>query len=208
MSLGRSSLVLPSALEHLRGVLGVEDVVPPAEAARVVANELLVVQVMVVGTGPEGQEVVETPGEFVATVGVDGLEQTQHDPDVHGENVQISGEGAPDDGGSHRTEAENHDLNGRSVFSGQTEGCGVLVVDLVNGLVEGTPVEGTVGEVVPGVFHHEEDGDLVCHGVEGGEGGGGLETEELGHGVEEPAGSISAAEQNEPREKPETTYQI
>lgn len=42
---------------------------------------------MVLGTGPERQEMVQTPGELVARVGVDCLEQTEHNPDVHGEDV-------------------------------------------------------------------------------------------------------------------------
>jgi hypothetical protein len=36
----------------------------------------------VVRAGPEGQEVAKRPGEVVARVGVDGLEETEGDPDV------------------------------------------------------------------------------------------------------------------------------
>jgi hypothetical protein len=47
-------------------------------------------------------------------------------------------------------------------------------------------VQSTVGEVVPGIFHHEEDRDLVSHGPEGGERYRSRETKELSHWVEEP----------------------
>jgi hypothetical protein len=57
----------------------------------------------------------------------------------------------------------------------------------MDGLVKETPVEGTVGKVVPGVFQHKEDGDLVCHCPEGGKWDRSLETEELSHRMEEPA---------------------
>lgn len=60
------------------------------------------------------------------------------------------------------------------------------MVDLVNGLVERTPVQGTVGKVVPGILHHKEDRDLVGHGPHGREGNRGGKTEELSHWVEEP----------------------
>lgn len=50
---------------------------------------------MVVSTGPEREEVVERPGELVAGVRVDGLEDTENDPDVHGQDVEVLGDGAP-----------------------------------------------------------------------------------------------------------------
>lgn len=180
--------LLPPALERIGGVLCVQNVVPPAEAAGIVANELLVVEVVVIRTGPERQEVVKTPGEFIATVRVDGLEQTQDNPDVHGENVQVTGEGAPDDWAADGSETEDHDLDRGGIFGSQTEGRRILVVNLVNSLVERTPMQGTVGEVVPGIFHHKKDRDLVSHSPEGGERNRSRETEELSHWVEEPVG--------------------
>ena len=60
------------------------------------------------------------------------------------------------------------------------------MVDLVNGLVERAPVQGTVGKVVPGILHHKEDRDLVGHGPQGREWNRGGKTEELSHWVEEP----------------------
>ena len=60
------------------------------------------------------------------------------------------------------------------------------MVDFVDVLVERAPVQRAVHPVVPSIFKDEEDGDLVGHGEDGGEGNGGLEAEVLGHGVEEP----------------------
>lgn len=179
-------LTLPATLRRIRSVLSVQNVVPPTEAAGEVTNELLVVEIMVIGTGPERQEVVETPGELIAAVRVDSLEQAQDNPNVHGENVQVTSDGTPDDGTADGSEAQNHNLNRRCVFSGQTERSRVLVVDLVNGLVERAPVQGTVGKVVPGILHHKEDRDLVGHGPQRREGNRGGKTEELSHWVEEP----------------------
>jgi len=53
---------------------------------------------VVVSTSPDWQEVVERPGELITRVRVDGLEHTQRDPDVHGEDVEVLGDGAPDEG--------------------------------------------------------------------------------------------------------------
>lgn len=186
LSLFGGCLVVPATLQGIRGVLGVKKQVPPAEAARVVANEFLVMEVVVISTSPEGKEVVQTPGELVAAVGINGLEQAQDNPDVHGQDVQVPSERTPRNGAPHGSEAQDHDLDRRRVFRSQTKRCRVLMVDFVNGLVERTPVKSTVREVVPGILHHEKDGDLIGHGPHGGEGNGGGETEELSHRVEEP----------------------
>lgn len=37
---------------------------------------------MVIGTGPEREDMLEGPWEVVARVGIDGLEETEDDPDV------------------------------------------------------------------------------------------------------------------------------
>jgi hypothetical protein len=59
-------------------------------------------------------------------------------------------------------------------------------VDLVDVLVQRTPVHGAVHPVVPCVFKNKEDCDLVGHGEERWEGDGSLETAVLRHGMEEP----------------------
>jgi len=146
-----------------------------------------VVNVVVLSAGPERQEVVQTPWELVAAVRVDGLEHTEADPRVHGQDVEVLGDGAEDDWDSDSAEAEDHDFNRRGVLGGQTEGSGVLVVDLVDVLVEeGAGVHGAVHPVVPCVLEDEEDGNLVGHLVDAGEGNGSLEAEVLAHGVEHP----------------------
>lgn len=52
---------------------GVHKVVPPAEARGIVADKLLVVNIMVLGASPDGKNVAQAPGEVKAAVGVDGL---------------------------------------------------------------------------------------------------------------------------------------
>lgn len=42
----------------------------------------LVVEVVVISSGPEGNDLVERPREIVSGMSVDSLEQTQRDPNV------------------------------------------------------------------------------------------------------------------------------
>jgi hypothetical protein len=53
-----------------------ESPIPPAKTGGKVIDEGLVVEIVVVGAGPEGDEFVEGPGEIVAAVGVDCLEES------------------------------------------------------------------------------------------------------------------------------------
>ena len=153
------------------------------------------VNIVVLGASPEGKEVVERPWELVPRVCVDGLEEAEDDPDVHGQDVEILGDGAPHDGNANGTETQAHDFNGRRVLGGETEGSRVLVVNLVHGLVKRTPVEGAVHPVVPCIFKDEEDCDLIGHLVNGRERNASAEAEELGHGVEKPGeGIVSIAD--------------
>lgn len=166
--------------------LSVQEVVPPAEARRVVANELLVVHVVMVGTSPDGEEVAQAPGEVVATVGVDGLEETQDDPNVHGDEVEIASDLKEENGRANNTNTEKHGLNGRGVLSSETERSRVGVVHLVNGLVERTVVQAAVKPVVPGILHDEEDGDLDGHLGQRGERNTIVHAEVSSNRVEEP----------------------
>lgn len=161
MELGE--LLLSAALAGLLSSLGVQDLVPPPEAGSVVANELLVVEIVVVGTGPEGEEVPQAPREVVTAVGIDGLDETEENPRVHGEEVEVVGEVDPDGGRADGAETENHDFDGRRVLGGETEGSRVVVVELVDGLIERAVVKRPMGEIVPGILHDEEDADLVGH---------------------------------------------
>lgn len=91
--------------------LSVQAVVPPAEAGSIVANKLLVVHVVVLRAGPKRQEVAQAPGEIVARMRVDSLEQTENDPHVHGEQVEITSDRNPQDGTTDGTSGQKHDLN-------------------------------------------------------------------------------------------------
>lgn len=122
---------------------------------------------MMVSTSPDRQEMVKTPREFVATVGIDSLEQAQDNPGVHGENMQVTGDSTPEDRAADGPKAENHHFNRGSIFGSQTKGCGILMVDFVNGFVEWTPMKSSVEEIMPSVLHHEENCNLICHGPGG-----------------------------------------
>lgn len=67
--------------------------------------------VMMLSASPERQEVVQAPGELVAAMRIDGLEQAEHNPSVHGKDVQVLGDGAPDDRNSDSPESKDHDFN-------------------------------------------------------------------------------------------------
>lgn len=110
-------LPLTALLVGLGTGLGVQEVVPPAEAGGVVSNELLVMHIVVVGTSPEGQDVAQAPGEVETAVCVDGLEEAEDDPDVHGDEVQVASDGEEENGRSHDTHTEEHGLDRRGVFS-------------------------------------------------------------------------------------------
>lgn len=88
-------LTLSALLGRLGTSLGVEDVIPPPERTGVVSNEALVVDIMMLGTGPKRKEVVQAPRELVSGVSVDSLEQTHGDPDVDGEDMQVVEDHAP-----------------------------------------------------------------------------------------------------------------
>lgn len=64
------------------------------------------VNVVVVCTGPEREEMMKTPWELITAVGINSLEQTQDNPDVHCQNVQFAGEGAPENGAANGSEAK------------------------------------------------------------------------------------------------------
>lgn len=141
---------------------------------------------MVLGAGPEGQEVAQTPWEIIAGVRVDGLEETQDNPHVHGEQVQVTGKGDPEDGAAYGSNGQQHNFNWRGVLGGKTKRSRVGVVQLVDVLVERAVVQSAVEPVVPGVFHDEEDGDLVGHLEPGREGDTVVHAKVHGNGVEEP----------------------
>lgn len=186
LGLDGSELLLATALVSLSTGLGVQAVVPPGEAGGVVANELLVVKIVVSGTSPDREEVAQTPGEVVATVRVDSLEKTEGDPGVHGEKVELASDGKEDDRAADNTNSEEGGFDGRSVLSGETERSRVGVVHLVNSLVQRTVVQSTVEPVVPGIFHDEAENDLESHLPHRRERHTVVHTEVGSDGVEEP----------------------
>lgn len=97
-------LPLSSPLRGLRTSLSVEKEIPPPEAARIVSDKALVVYIVMLGTRPEGKEMVQAPGKLVSTVRIDGLEQTENNPEVHGENMQVTRNSTPKDRPANRAE--------------------------------------------------------------------------------------------------------
>lgn len=87
-------------------VIGAEEIVEVAEGRRVVVDKRHMVEVVVVGARPEGEDVLERPGEVwskirtkkekkrernitITAVGIHGLMQPQDDPDVDGDDVEV-----------------------------------------------------------------------------------------------------------------------
>ena len=81
----------------------------------------------------------------VSRVGIDGLEETEGDPDVDGDDVQVWLEPAVEQRSDDRSRSENHDFERVGVFCGEAEGRGVFVVELVDVLVEQGRVEELMG---------------------------------------------------------------
>lgn len=156
-------LPLTSLLCSLGSGLGVHDIIPPSEAARIVADESLVVSVMMISTGPEGKEVVQTPWELVTAVGIDSLEETEDNPEIHCQDVELTSNQNPDDRYTGRAKTEYHDFNGRCVLGSQSEWSRVLVVDLVNTSVKRAPVHCAMNPVMPSILKYKEDGDVESH---------------------------------------------
>ena len=118
---------------------------------------------------------------------IDGLEQAERDPDVHGEDVQVAGEEAVEEGSADGTHSQNEDFERVSVLCRETEGCRILVVNFVDVLVQRAVVQRLVGEVVPCVLEDEEESNLAEHGLQVGERNlVGCEPEVFSDRVEEP----------------------
>lgn len=126
-------------------VVGPHDVVAPAEGGGEIVYESHVVEVVVISTGPEGEDVLERPGEIVSAVSVNGLEETEDDPDVHSKDVKVAGAKDIENRTSDRPSTEDEDFSWMGVLSSKSEGSRVLVVNFVDVLVHGAPVEELVG---------------------------------------------------------------
>lgn len=125
--------------------------------------------IMMLRASPERQKMMQAPRELITAMRIDRLEKSAYNPDVHRQNVQVSGYGAPQDRASDSAKTEDHDFDGRGVFGGHTERSRVLMVDLVDVLIERTPVQGAVRPVMPCILENKKDGDLVSHCEERGE---------------------------------------
>lgn len=77
----------------------------------------------------------------VSRMRINGLEKTESDPYVDGDDVQVWFEPAPEKRSDNCSRTENHDFEGMGVFRSQTKRRGVFVVELVNVLVEQGCVE-------------------------------------------------------------------
>jgi len=163
------------------------DVVAPTEGGGEIVHESHVVEVVVISTSPEGEDMLERPREIVSAVSVNGLEETEDDPDVHGEDVKVSGAKDVENRTGDRPSTEDEDFSWMGVLSSKSEGSRVLVVNFVDVFVHGTPVEGLMGEEMEHVFVNEEERDLECDIFPSGEGNlPGAHSETLGNWVEQP----------------------
>ena len=109
-------LPLTSLFGSLWSRLSVHDIIPPSEAARIVANETLVVDVMMLSTSPEREEVVQAPWELVTAVSIDSLEETEDNPEIHCQDVELTSTQNPNNGDANSAKPEDHDFNGRCVL--------------------------------------------------------------------------------------------
>ncbi len=112
-----SHLPLPPLLGSFGPRFGIHHVVPPSETARIIANELFMMNVMKVGTAPKREELVQTPRQVVPAMGIDSLKQSEGDPYVYGKDMKVTRDGTPEDWRSNGWNSKKHDLDGRSIFS-------------------------------------------------------------------------------------------
>jgi hypothetical protein len=179
-------LSLTSSLRSLRSRLSIHTIIPPSETTRVVTDEALVVNIVVLRSSPEWQEVVQAPREFVTAVRINSLEQTANNPNVHSQDVQLAGNQNPQDGNTDCASTEEHDFDWRSIFGSETKRRRVLVVDLVDALVQRTPMERAMKPIMPSILEHEKDADMEKHSRPGREGHASFHSAVFGHGVKEP----------------------
>jgi hypothetical protein len=179
-------LPLTSLLGSLWSRLGIHDIVPPSKAARIVADKSLVVSIVMIGTSPEGHEIVQAPWKFVATVSIDSLEEAEDNPEIHGQDMELTSDQNPNDWNTDSAKAENHDFNGRCILGSQSEWSRVLMVDLVDVLVERAPVQCAVGPVVPGILKDKKYSDVESHGLPTRKRNACVHAAEFRHWVEKP----------------------
>ena len=72
----------------------------------------------------------------VSGMGIDGLEKTEGDPDVDGDYVQVWLDPAVEQWSENCPCSKDHHFERMCVLGGETEGCGIFVVELVNMFVK------------------------------------------------------------------------
>jgi len=145
-------LPLTSFLRSLWSRLGIHDIVPPSETARIIADKAFVVNVVMFSTGPERKEMVQAPREFITTVGIDSLKEAADDPEIHCQDVELASNQNPKNRSTNSAKTENHDFNWRRVFGGQSEWSRILMMDLVDVLIKRTPMHCAVRPVMPSIL--------------------------------------------------------
>jgi hypothetical protein len=139
-----------------------------------------------ISTGPEGEEVVQAPWELVTAVGINSLEETEDNPEIHRQDVELTSNQDPDDRYTDRAKTENHDFNGRCVLGSQSEWSRVLVVDLVDTSVKRAPVHCAMTPVMPSILKYKEDSDVESHCLPAWERDTGVHAAVFRHWVEKP----------------------
>lgn len=72
--------------------------------------------IMVIGASPEWEEVMQAPGEIIAAVRIDGLEEAESNPSIHRQDMKILSNGSEQDWKSNSPQAEHHHFYRRRVF--------------------------------------------------------------------------------------------
>lgn len=144
--------------------------------------------IVVVGSSPEGENVVQRPRELVTRVGIHRLEQSKTDPECDGEQVQVTREVAPDHGNSNSTHAQKRNLDWVSVFCGHSKWSSIAVMLFMDVLVESAVVQASVEPVMPRVLQDEEKGQVEENLAHRRERNSELDSNLLGYGVEKPDG--------------------
>jgi len=145
-----------------------------------------VVNVVVLGAGPERNEVVKTPWEIITAVSINSLEETGCDPKIHGQDVEVTGDKAKNDGDDDCSSTKNHGFDRRGVLGSKSERSRVLMMDLMDVLVEEAEVKETVHPVMPCILQDKEDRDLDADCLPGRERNTGIHAARDSHWVEEP----------------------
>jgi len=81
---------------------------------------------VVIGTGPEGEDVLERPGEIVPAVSIDGLEETEDDPYVHGEDVEVASANDVEDRTSDRSGTKDENFSWGAYSAARPKGAECL----------------------------------------------------------------------------------